>query len=357
MSPDHTTVVAATGPSVAFWNVESLKPSIDVARGLPSSVRHVVPNPEGTVLVTCGRASLHLWDVESGEHVRRIDRPAYISDVCWASDGQMLAIARNRGESDSAAIELIDPATAEILRTLPIDHFAARGVATSPDGRWVAGAGGTLLYLWDAHTGKLAWKAQAADEKDWLGRVALSPDGRTIAVIVHHRQEITRSPLSHSSRGSTKLFKAENGEFLGELSGPCTPTRLAFTPDSKTLLTSVTRYSTGQPGETVPAIVLWDVSSCSELGRVERPNEGSGVEIFSLSATGTRVLLARSTGVGSELRVGDLGRGSPPATLDFPGYLEDAAFMPDGKRIVTANENGTLYLLRLDDPADDVSRP
>src|SRR2546423_1358306 len=82
-------------------------------------------------------------------------------------------------------------------------------------------SGGTGASAWDATAGKRLW--QARRDGNWLQAVAISPDGRAIAVA--------------EQSGAVALLDPAGGRELRRLvsNGNAGSVRLAFAPDSRTL--------------------------------------------------------------------------------------------------------------------------
>jgi WD40 repeat protein len=79
-------------------------------------------------------------------------------------------------------------------------------------------------------------------------------------------------------------------------------------------------------------------------GREPNPAIG-GVKQLAFAADGRRLLAASN----DRLIVWDIASGKTLDSLRLPGgvFGFDAAFAPDGRHIITANSNGTVYILRL----------
>ena len=261
-------------------------------------------------------------------------------------------MARHSGRPGpkQAAIELIDPSTWKLTRTLPLDKSAARGVALSQDGRRVIGTGLRNVYLWDTESGKLIWKRTAALDRQWLERVAVSSDGQKIGLVVMSRDVTNLQPRSYSSRGSIHLLRMSDGRLLAELAGPGTPEQFEFSADNQSLFAGMKRFSTGQ-GELFPMVLEWDLATNkrTDRGLIAMPNDGSFPGFLALDDQRHRVCVGSSGSVlSSKLSFWDLKLRKEIRTLTLPSSAQDVQFLPDGKHIVVANRNGTVYTIRVD---------
>src|SRR5881409_2707264 len=126
-------------------------------------------------------AVLRIWNVASGKLVTQFDRGVsdeqLLISFCYAPDGATLASAARGG------IALLDCATWQVKRTVELPEperakLTAISLTYSPDGQWLAAALNRRLFrfwntaIWETFTLPL----------DSEGRIALSPDSKTLAV-------------------------------------------------------------------------------------------------------------------------------------------------------------------------------
>jgi WD40 repeat protein len=115
---------------------------------------------------------------------------------------------------------------------------------------------------------------------------------------------------------------------------------VAFSPDGKFVASSS------------PSTTLFEAATGQELGKIwNHPMPHGSNGLLSLSFGRNEGTLA-TAGLDGIVRVGDPHAGKvhkeiPLATL---GSELRAVFSPDGRHLVTANGNGTLYVLRLAPP-------
>jgi WD40 repeat protein len=109
---------------------------------------------------------------------------------------------------------------------------AVGGVAVAGDGRRVAADG--WVVVWDLATGKELARAARPGPP---GPVALSPDGRLLAVVAREASEVR---LSAADGGAERAVLRHAGAVTG----------LAFAPDGRTLAVA---------SQDVP-VTLWDVT-------------------------------------------------------------------------------------------------
>jgi WD40 repeat protein len=212
------------------------------------------------------------------------------------------------------------------LGTVRLRHaLGVRCVTYSPDGRLLASAGGDgRVCLWDAATGKLV-RDVARLRPGEACFVAFSPDGKTLA-------GGGRPEGNHDDTPPVWLWDVATGKETGRLGGPEVTLHVAaFSADGAGLVTAT------QDGD----VRLWNVKS----GVLRWRAEGGG-EALAVSPDGRFVAsgggLSRSGG--GDIRLLDAATGRQVRRLaGDQSAAVDAAFAPDGKVLVTAGENGSLY--------------
>jgi RNA polymerase sigma factor (sigma-70 family) len=123
-----------------------------------------------------------LWDVDTGK-VKRVlkGNASWFISATFSPDGRSVLVSDQQG-----VVRIWDPATGKLERKLRHDH--APWSALSPDGKWLATAGGEVrdgkragtVKLWDYRTGEVK---HTLSELDGLtGRILFSPDNKRLAV-------------------------------------------------------------------------------------------------------------------------------------------------------------------------------
>jgi WD40 repeat protein len=190
--------------------------------------------PDGRTVATGNReGTVWLWDAVNGERVSELHEPdaGWVSALAYAPDGQLLAA----GHFD-CIVRLWQVGEGRLLHTLERQGYAcmASGLAFSPDGRHLAGAGAQVgpdfvARVWQVADGSLvADLPLSAESTD----VAFSPDGQILAVAARDGVTLWRMPdgtLVHTL------------EMAPDEEGRTWATSLAFSPDGRRL--AVARWS------------------------------------------------------------------------------------------------------------------
>jgi serine/threonine protein kinase/WD40 repeat protein len=182
-----------------------------------SKVRALVVSPDGRVIAAAGATGVvSVWEVGTGRLMHRLQGSARVIHALLFTDGGRALVAAP-GETD---LVWWDVETGQPIRTVSL-RIRPSCLALSPDGRTVAVGfeTGQIVFL-DAATGREGFQVCGSPAR--LNGVAFSPDGRTIAAT--------------SGDGSVQLWQPGTGAWLFTLSrdGPQV-NGIAFAPDGSFL--------------------------------------------------------------------------------------------------------------------------
>jgi len=194
----------------------------------PEKYAHAVPvtamafSPDGAQLAVSGYYEVTIWNLDTGELVRRIGGlPERITALAWHPKTKQLAVAGG-SPAQWGTIALIDPAGNTPPRFLCDLPDMALCLAFSHDGRHLAaGSADRTIRLFEAKNGKQTHILR--NHADWVETVAFSPDGERV--------------LSASRDRTVRISNAATGELENTFTGHETALLAAiFSRDGRTVL-------------------------------------------------------------------------------------------------------------------------
>jgi WD40 repeat protein len=186
-----------------------------------------------------------------------------------------------------------------------------------PDGKSiVARDGNGSIYLWEAGTEKLYWRALS--DGTWSSPLRFSPDGSRLLA------------AKGGVEGVVRQLNPRTGQESGPAFRPGPVKCLAWSPDGKTTVTGSTTDYGAWPDVSLGAR-RWDAATCKPIGPIMKHNgdvwavgySRDGKTILTASADGTAGLWNAESG-------GPLGE-----PLAHPAPVRSAAISPDDKLVVT----------------------
>lgn len=281
VSPDGR-LVAVGGRHLTLLDADTGTPVRTITRREQSNrVGGIAFTPDGTLVAVEDLYEIRLWDVATGRLVRTLDGRVTVNALAITPDGKHLLAAvwdnKNRG------VPVWDVSTGNRVRTLDgHDNVMTAAVAVSPDGRWVATAGGPSLDSADRTTG-----------------------------------------TDHDIH----LYDAATGMRQHVLAGqPIATAALRFTPDSKTLLT----------GDAV--VRFWDVAT----GRQLRRSDGHEAGVSDLAFVGETLVTAGTDGT---VRTWNLRTAEQLGVVSVGStWTTGLTLSPDGKRVCSVQGNGVAVI-------------
>jgi RNA polymerase sigma factor (sigma-70 family) len=313
-SPDGALLAVAREADLVLWDVAARKER----RRLPQHrARQLAFAPDGKTLACAGEFEIHLWDVRTGEPLRH--RPGHdgrVGSVAVSPDGKVVASA----STDEPVVRLWETATGRPLATCPSDSDWVRSCAFSSDGTLLVCAQGKL-QLRELPTGRQLRRFVNPPGSTGVLVSHLSADGKQLAAV---------SGVVGLNSYQLDVWNTRTGELLvsrpfrGGLGSCFTPDGTGVSVDSRDGLT-IEETMTGRERMTIPGDLGCPVAFAPDAQLVAvgihktapPPDE-------SWQTLGMRVV---EVATGLEV-------------FHVEGYIECAAFSPDGRLLATADGQG-----------------
>jgi WD40 repeat protein len=261
-----------------------------------------------------------------------------------SDDGRQVATL----EWGSRALKVWNLETSELTESWTLGGQLGRSVVFSPDGRWLAastrGIRSGQLAIIDLATGKM--KGQIAIGK---GTHMFSPDGERVIVAASTGTFRDREALL--SMWDVASLKEEFKESFQGMPGV---RAAALSSDGKMLAVAGISYDNSD--ESTNVVVLWDVTRKKTRLIIDLGEKVPSQLAMSPDGRSLVTLPWR----GSELRVWDPRDGRLRETIQVrqPSHLrlhvQDIEFARDSRHLAAAMGNGTVYLLRIQEPSTAV---
>lgn len=280
-----------------------------VVSGTPAPL---VFSPDSKLLAVADDWSVRLWDVEQGKELRWLGgHTGGITAMHFTPDSKRLVTA-----AYDRAVRVWDVATGKTVVRLPVGVGGARALALSADGKTVATGGqDRTIHLWNVADGKPLRSIEGP--ASFVSALAFSPDGRTLYV----------GSYDQVVRTYDVATGVERDPVTGHVNGV---TCLAFRPDGKVLAS----------GGGDRAIILWDTATAQPVRTLTGHEMGLTHLQFSpeghtlLSASLDRTLRRWNAADGRELS----------QFVCSPNAIHSLAFSGDGRRVALAAADRTVRL-------------
>jgi WD40 repeat protein/serine/threonine protein kinase len=297
----------------------------------------------------------YLWKATRGGELQSFTLDRWVNCARFSPDDSQLACSLFGGE-----VRILDPGTGKVLRSFPGtgEKYAIESLSFSPDGRLLAStsaegvvvretANGSTVQEWPGNADAVAFSPDGTvfvrtddagsyfyDTGTWkprgeftapapgMGRLAFSPDNRTVAIL--------RRALDHVDLVDLNTFQV-----TGTLGGFQFPLSIAFAPDGKRLAVG---NSDGDVREwdlaSKTPVATWKAHARYVFGLQYAPDgsvlaSGGGDQLIHLwepASPGTNAAIRKATWRGHQNEIWSL------------------AFSRDGRRLVSAGRDATIKI-------------
>jgi len=312
-------VSAGTAGQLKVWDLEKGQDPLclgaDVHRDwVPSLAFH---SNQRWLATGCGDSGIHIWDLQSGSHLKRFQPRGSVESIAFQPNGDLLAAALGQGK-----ISIWNLTTG--FETVLSGHFGSvLGVAFHPTEKLLLSWGEDgRVRIWDTENGR-----QVREFRKHAGVVqalALHPNGEHV--------------VSGDSNGMIRIWRLDDAEEM--LSFEAHDTRvscIAFGPDGEWFATA---NSNRHRSDAETSIKIWKMMAVEPA----RILTGHRLSIWHLhvSPDGRRIA---SAGEDWTIKIWDADHGEMLLTLK--GHSDDVRcvkFSPDGKLLVSSGDDRCLRI-------------
>lgn len=311
---------------VRLFGVLSGKEMRKLPKKMPMTSMMLVFSPDGRTLASFpGGYRIDLWDVVAQRRLHSPDgHEAAAKALAFFPDGKRLVSADQAGE-----VRVWDIASYQTLaqRTYHNNWFAS--LTVDRDGETVRFPGNdSSAYRWDPRSGREEVR-QSVVAGQTTSSLALSPDGRSLAIVVFKGGAPQKGPAATELR--LYDLKTNKAIVLPRSPGQSWVGHMTFAPDSRRL--AVCCYD--------GVLRLWDRDT-GKLVREFKRETPVGHPIHPIFAADGRSLLVSMDG---RVRIREIAGGGDRLQIPpVPNSLFSLAYSPDARFVASGQRDGSVFV-------------
>lgn len=320
---------------------------------LGDAVAEVSWSPDGTLIAAGGvDGRVALLDSADGRLVHGWNAHANgLFHCAFSPTESLLATSGQDGKA-----RLWNPTTAQPVKELAVGSAWVEQLVWSPQGGWLAVAGGKKLRVWNPITGVVH---ESADHRSTVSALTFSHDGKRLASTCY---------------GGVELWEVEAGRHLQNLPWKTSLVSVAWSPDGRWVVAGTQELAVQiwelpyRPGEELamsgyPAkvrelawhyssrylatgggteIMVWDCAGKGPAGTTPRILEGHPARVSALDYPRAGHTLA-SGGQDGLVLLWNAGKSSEPLRqFKLPAAVTSLRWSPDGTRFAVGCQDGSI---------------
>jgi len=297
-------------------------PPAPQAYARPIPITALAFSADGSQLFVGGYHEITVWNVADAQLVRRIENVAERTyAIALSPDGKWLAVAGGM-PGRLGEVRLFDAASGELARVLATSSDVVLDVAFHPSGESLAAASADgSISICETVTGQE--KLAISSHSDWVYAVAYNADG---------------SKLASASRDKTaKVFDTATGDLLVTYSGHAASVQgVAFHPDGEQV------YSSGADNK----VHCWKIADAAKTAEVA----GTGGEQFRLATGGALCFVPSADKTIRQFQLAD--RQQERSYGGSEDWVLAAAYHDGTKRLAGGSFDGQVRIYNTEDGSE-----
>ena len=313
LSPDGKTIAMCNKNAIKLWDVEK---NIEIARlhGHTSEIKAISFSPDGKKLASGGGPqdnTVRIWNVPNETRGVLRGHKAKVGNVAFSNDGKLLASA---SDDKTAKIWEVETERERLPLIGHTDHV--NSASFSPIGPTVVTASqDRTVKIWDVITGR---QILSFDSLARGAAASYSPNGKLLATT--HFWDDPNVRIWDATTGKLRcMFRADG------------PSDVQFSRDGRQITASV-----------VKTAKRWNTETCAETWSFNGDSSNGYLSVFTPEG---KLLPIEILNNDRSLKFIDAESGKELVNINgHETKMVDVDFSPNGKRLVTTDESGTLTI-------------